>query len=98
MTDPRRSIPEPSYQWPGGPSPDDDPTPIESALAALKFGAILAAAVTIVLIYVATYADVVSVGAGASLAVLAAFLAPSIVAYIRTYRVRRRRPPGDPPP
>jgi hypothetical protein len=98
MTETRRSIPEPSYQWPGGPSPDDDPTPIESALAALKFGAILAAAVTIVLIYVATYGDVAAGGIGASLLVLGAFLAPSVVAFIRTYRVRSRRPPGNPPP
>jgi hypothetical protein len=43
MTEPRREIPEPTYHWPGGPTADDDPTPVESALAALKIGAILAA-------------------------------------------------------
>ena len=43
--EPRRQIPDPTYHWPGGPSADDDPTPIESALAALRIGAILAAAI-----------------------------------------------------
>ena len=49
--EPRRQIPDPTYHWPGGPTADDDPTPIESALAALKIGAILAAAITIAFIY-----------------------------------------------
>ncbi len=59
MREPRREIPEPTYHWPGGPTADDDPTPIESALAALKFGAILAAGVTIVFFYLATYSGFV---------------------------------------
>ncbi|HEX9706110.1 MAG TPA: hypothetical protein VGA24_00585 [Steroidobacteraceae bacterium] len=94
MSEPRRPIPEPTYHWPGGPTADDDPTPLESALAALKIGAILAAAVTIVFFYLATYSGVVTGRAGASVAVLAAFLLPSLIAFLRTRWVRRRRPPG----
>jgi hypothetical protein len=94
MTDPRREIPEPTYHWPGGPTADDDPTPVESALAALKYGAILAATLTIVFFYLATYAGVVAPRAGASLAVLAAFVGPSVLAFLRNALVRRRRPPG----
>jgi hypothetical protein len=92
--EPRREIPEPTYQWPGGLSADDDPTPVEAALAALKLGAILAAAVTIVFFYLATYTGFVVPRAGASVAVLAAFVLPSLVAGLRTAWVRRhRRPP-----
>lgn len=91
----RREMPEPSPHWPGGPTADDDPTPLESALAALKYGAILAAAVTIVFFYLATYSGFVAPRAGASLAVLAAFVAPSAIAGLRTALARRgRRPPG----
>jgi hypothetical protein len=91
MPEPRREIPEPTYQWPGGPTPDDDPTPIESALAALKYGAILAAGLTIVFFYLATYSGFVVPRAGASLAVLAAFVLPSLVAFLRNALARRRR-------
>jgi len=95
MPDSRRDIPEPTYQWPGGPGPDDDPTPIESALAALKIGAILAAGVTIVFFYLATYSGFVFARAGASIAVLAAFVLPSAIAFLRTTWTRsRRRPPA----
>ncbi|MGH8243244.1 MAG: hypothetical protein ACRETY_07825 [Steroidobacteraceae bacterium] len=92
----RREMPEPTYHWPGGPTANDDPTPIESALAALKFGAILAAGTTIVFFYLATYSGVVVARGGASLAVLAAFVVPSILAFARTAwaRRRRRRPPS----
>ena len=31
MTEPRREIPEPTYHWPGGPTADDDPTPVVHA-------------------------------------------------------------------
>ena len=89
--EPRRPIPEPSYHWPGGPTADDDPTPIESALAALKFGAILAAAVTITFIYLGTYADVDAGRLRPSLIVLVAFTVPSLIAAWRTAWVRRRR-------
>jgi len=92
--EPRRPIPEPTYHWPGGPSADDDPTPLESALAALKIGAILAAGVTIAFFYFATYGSLVIGRAEASVAVLAALLLPSTLAYLRTSRARRRRKPG----
>jgi hypothetical protein len=92
--EPRRPIPEPTYHWPGGPSADDDPTPLESALAALKIGAILAAAVTIVFFYLATYGGQIIGRLTASLAVFAAFVVPSLVAFLRTRARRRRRRPG----
>ena len=95
MPETRRDIPEPTYHWPGGPSPDDDPTPLESALAALKYGAILAAGMTIVFFYLATYSGFVAPRRAASLAVLGAFVLPSAIAFLRTAQVRRRRrPPG----
>ena len=89
--EPRRQIREPTYHWPGGPTADDDPTPIESALAALKIGAILAAAVTIALIYLGTYAGIVAGRGGVTAVVLAAFVLPSLIAAWRTAWVRRRR-------
>ncbi len=93
MVEPRRPIPEPTYQWPSGPTADDDPTPIESALAALKIGAILAAAITIAFFYLATYGNVMVGRAAPTLAVLAAFILPSVIAFLRTLWTRRRRPP-----
>jgi hypothetical protein len=91
----RREMREPSPHWPGGITADDDPTPVESALAALKFGAILAAGMTIVFFYLATYSGFVAPRAGASLAVLGAFVLPSLIAGLRTaWARRRRRPPG----
>lgn len=95
MEVPRRNIPEPTPHWPGGLTADDDPTPLESALAALKFGAILAAGVTIVFFYFATYANARVGRPVASLVVLAAFCLPSLAAFLRTRWVRaRRRPPA----
>ncbi len=91
----RRSMPEPSYHWPSGPGADDDPTPLESALAALKLGAILAAAVTIAFIYLGTYAGVSARPAKTTWLVLASFLAPSLIAALRTAWVRRRRGGGE---
>ena len=96
MPEPRRPMPEPTYHWPGGPTADDDPTPIESALAALKIGAILAAVITIVFFYLATYTGVVVDRAEASTAVLAAFVVPSLIAFLRTRWSRRRRRPPRP--
>ena len=81
--DSRREMPEPSPHWPGGITADDDPTPVESALAALKFGAILAAGMTIVFFYLATYSGFVAPRAGSSIAVLAAFVLPSLIAGLR---------------
>ncbi len=92
--EPRRPIPEPTYHWPGGPTADDDPTPIESALAALKIGAILAVGVTIALFYFASYGSLVIGRTAASAAVFAAFLLPSGLAFLGTTLKRRRRPPG----
>jgi hypothetical protein len=93
--EPRREMREPSPHWPGGLTADDDPTPVESALAALKFGAILAAGTTIVFFYLATYSGFVAPKAGASLAVLAAFVLPSVIAGLRTAWTRKRRRPPD---
>ena len=99
MPEPRRPMPEPTYHWPGGPTADDDPTPAESALAALKIGAILAAGVTIAFFYLATYSGYRPPRAGASLAVIAAFVLPSALAFLRTTwaRKRRRTPDGRGP-
>jgi hypothetical protein len=86
---------EPTPHWPGGLTADDDPTPVESGLAALKFGAILAAAATIAFFYLATYSGYVIPRPAASLAVIAALVLPSVIAGTRTaWRRRRRRPPG----
>jgi len=93
---PRRPMPDPSYQWPGGPTADDDPTPIESALAALKIGAILAAAVTIAFIYLETYAGITMGRRAASLVVLTALALPSLIAAGRTAWVRRHTLPREP--
>ncbi len=89
--EPRRPIPEPTYHWPSGLTPDDDPTPVEAALAALKFGAILAAAATIAFFYFTTYGGVVIGRVATSMTVVAAFLLPSLIAWLRTAWVRRRR-------
>jgi hypothetical protein len=90
-------MPEPTYHWPGGPTADDDPTPIESALAALKIGAILAATVTIAFIYLGTYAGIVGGRLGSSLIVASALALPSVIAAWRTAWVRRRRAPRRDP-
>jgi len=92
----RREMPDPSPHWPGGLTANDDPKPIEAALAALKYGAILAAGTTIVFFYLATYSGFVAPRAGASLAVLAAFVLPSLIAGLRTAWARRRRRPPTP--
>jgi hypothetical protein len=89
--EPRRPIPEPTYHWPGGPTADDEPTPLESALAALKFGAIAAAAATILYYYLAVYRGVVTGRLAMTSAVLAAFVLPSLIAFLRCRSARRRR-------
>jgi len=99
--EPRRQIPEPTYHWPGGPTAEDDPTPLESALAALKFGAIAAAAATILYYYLAVYRGVVAGRLAMTSTVLAAFVLPSLLAFLRTRWARRRRArrhPGDADP
>ncbi|MBX3703466.1 MAG: hypothetical protein KF822_06815 [Steroidobacteraceae bacterium] len=92
--EPRRDIPEPTYHWPGGPGADDDPTPMESALAALKLGAIAAAAATILYYYLAVYRGFAPGRLATTSTVLAAFVLPSLVAYLRNRRARRRRTGG----
>ncbi|MBM5810983.1 MAG: hypothetical protein FJ191_03300 [Gammaproteobacteria bacterium] len=84
-------LPDPSSHWPGGPGPDDDPTPVEAAVAALRFGAMLAAALTIVLIYLGTYAGFTAARGPVSLAVVSAFAGPSLAAALRTALRRHRR-------
>ncbi len=49
---------------------------------------------TIVFFYLATYRGTAIGTAVASVAVLAAFLLPSTIAFLRTRWIRRRRPPG----
>jgi len=84
-----RPIRDPSYNLPS--AEDEDATPAERALAALKVGAILAAVVTIFLIYVSTYGGLKGKQDLVSLAVLVAFVAPSVLAYVRGLLHQRRR-------
>ena len=84
-------LPDPTSRWPGGPGLDDEPTPLEAAVAALKFGAILAAALTITLIYLGTYAGIGAARKPVSLAVVVAFAGPSLLAGLRAAWRRRRR-------
>ena len=94
--EPRRTIPEPTYHWPGGPTAEDDPTPLESALAALKLGAIAAAAATILYYYLGVYRGIVVGRLAMTSTVLAAFVLPSLLAFLRTRWARRRRAGGRP--
>jgi len=89
-------IKDPTYNLPSA-SADENATPAEKALGALKVGAIAAAVVTIVLIYVSTYGGLKGQRDLISLAVVAAFLLPSVIAYLLALRAERRRPkdPGD---
>jgi hypothetical protein len=86
-------IRDPSYNLPT--VDDENATPAERALAALKIGAILAAVVTITLIYVGTYGGLEDRQDLASLGVLLAFVTPSALAYIRGLVLRRRRKRGE---
>jgi len=85
-------IRDPSYNLPT--VDPENATPAERALAALKIGAILAAVVTIVLIYVGTYGGLEGQQDLVSLAVLVAFVAPSLLtwawAWYRRLRSRGR--------
>jgi hypothetical protein len=84
-------IKDPTYNLPSAGS-DENATPAEKALAALKVGAIAAAAVTIVLIYISTYGGLKGQRDLISLAVVTAFLLPSVIAYLLALRADRRRP------
>ena len=94
-------IKDPTHNLPSR-SSDENPTPAEKALGALKVGAIAAAAVTIVLIYITTYGGLKGQRDLISLAVMAAFVLPSVIAYLLALRARRRqrdaphRRPGRP--
>lgn len=90
--DPPNPFRDPTYNLPSASSFEDVATPMEMALSALKIGAILAAVVTIALVYVGAY------GGGVrgrqewvSVAVMVAFVLPSAVAYVRARRQRLRR-------
>jgi membrane protein implicated in regulation of membrane protease activity len=91
-------IRDPSYNLPSA-SSDENATPAEKALGALKTGAIAALVVTIVLIYVTSYGGLKGRRELASLLVVVAFLLPSVVAYLLAWRAHRRRPrePDDSP-
>lgn len=88
-------IRDPDYRWPSA-NVGDAATPVQRALASLKMGALLAGAVTIVLMYSRTYGGVVVPGGVASAAVLAAFLLPSLSAWLAARR-RARRAAVTPP-
>ena len=88
-------IQDPNYNWPTARTPDEA-TPAEKALAALKVGALLAGTVTIVFIYLRTYAAVVVPNDVLSVVVLAAFVLPSLGAFLAARRRHRRRPPDGP--
>jgi hypothetical protein len=78
-------IKDPSYNWPTGRT-DEDASPLEKALAALKVGALLAGTLTIAFIYLRTYAGVRERTDLVSLLVLVAFVTPSVVAWARARR------------
>jgi hypothetical protein len=83
-------IKDPSYNWPTGRA-DDDASPLEKALAALKVGALLAGTLTITFIYLRTYSGVQARTELVSLLVLVAFVGPSVVAWVAARRRRRGR-------
>jgi hypothetical protein len=82
---------DPTYNLPSAAGFDDVATPMEKALSALKVGAILAAVVTIGLIYAGAYGGAKGGQEWVSVAVLVAFVLPSAVAYVRARRERLRR-------
>ena len=82
-------IKDPGYNWPTGRT-EDDASPLEKALAALKVGALLAGTLTIAFIYLRTYAGVQERTELVSLLVLVAFVTPSVVAWVRARRRQKR--------
>ena len=89
--EPTNPFRDPSYNLPSPSAFDEVATPLEKALMALKVGAILAAVVTIVLLYAGVYGGVRGRGEWASFAVIVAFVLPSAMAYVRARRERLRR-------
>ena len=85
---------DPSYQLPPSSDFDEVATPLEKALVALKIGAICAATVTIVVLYLGTYAGVRLRQDFVSVVVVVAFVAPSAIAYVGARRARLRRKDG----
>ncbi len=97
-------IRDPTYNLPSAAAYQATATPLEKALSALKVGAILAAVVTIFLIYGGTYAGIRGGRDTVSLLVAGAFVLPSLLTYLLAWRARLRRrrkagaddPPADP--
>jgi uncharacterized membrane protein len=89
-------IRDPTYNLPSAEAFRDIATPLEKALSALKVGAILAAVVTIALIYAGAYGGLRGRQELVSMVVLAAFILPSLIAYVAAWRTRLRRRPGAP--
>jgi uncharacterized protein (DUF2062 family) len=83
-------IRDPTYNLPSASGCEDLATPLEKALSAVKVGAILAAAVTVVLIYLGAYGGIKGNREWASVAVLVALVTPSAVAWVRARRARIR--------
>jgi len=86
----------PGYGWPTATVDETGATPAERALVALKVGAILAAVVTIVLIYLSARGGLKGRQDLASLLVVAAFVLPSLIAWVLAWRARLKRPAADP--
>jgi len=82
-------IKDPSYNWPTGRT-EEDASPLEKALAALKVGALLAGTLTIAFIYLRTYAGVRERSDLVSVLVLVAFVAPSVIAWVGARRRQKR--------
>jgi hypothetical protein len=99
----RNRFREPGYGWPSLRTDESEASPAERALAALKVGAILAAVVTIVLIYLSASGALRGRRDLPSLLVVAAFTLPSLIAWVRAWyeRLRHaaagRRKAGDEP-
>ena len=87
MTEPDR-FRGPGYGWPAPRVDDSEATPAERALAALKIGAILAVVVTIVLIYISASGGLKGGSDLMSLLVVAAFVLPSLIAWLLAWRAR----------
>ncbi len=85
----------PGYGWPTATIDDTDATPAERALGALKIGAILAVALTIVLIYISASGGLKGGRDLISLLVVATFLLPSLIAWLLAWRARLRRRGAD---
>ncbi len=93
--EPSNPFRDPNYNLPSAAGFEHLATPMERALSALKVGAILAAVVTITLIYAGAYGGARGNQEWVSVAVLVAFVLPSAVAYVRARRARLRHKRSD---